>query len=180
MIYLTAAMTGLRRGELLALRWQDVDMSAGVIRVRRNYTRGEFGTPKSRRSSRSVPLAARLRRELEVHRDTSLHLGDADLVFCHPGTGTVYDPSRLRKRFQAAARRAGLRPVRFHDLRHTFGTRMASAGAPLRAVQEWMGHSDYRTTSLYADFAPDLSQGAFWAEKAFANGCAHESPHERA
>ena len=64
-------------------------------------------------------------------------------------------------------RRAGVRPVRFHDLRHTFGTQMAAAGAPLRAIQEWMGHSDYRTTSIYADYAPDPSQGALYAAKAF-------------
>lgn len=167
LIYLAAAMTGMRRGEILALRWQDVDVTAGVIRVRRNYTRGQFGTPKTRRSSRAVPLAERLRNELEAHFDRTSYRGDLDLVFCHPLTGRVLDPSKLRKRFQAAARRAGLRPVRFHDLRHTFGTRMAAAGAPLRAVQEWMGHSDYRTTSLYADYAPDLSQGALWAAKAF-------------
>ena len=60
-----------------------------------------------------------------------------------------------------------MRPVRFHDLRHTFGTAMAAAGAPLRAIQEWMGHRDYKTTSLYADYAPDPSQGAAWAEAAF-------------
>jgi integrase len=81
----------------------------------------------------------------------------------------VYDPAKLRKRFVGAARRAGLRPVRFHDLRHTFGTRMAAAGAPLRAIQEWMGHSDYRTTSIYADYAPDPSQGAMYAVKAFGS-----------
>ena len=81
--------------------------------------------------------------------------------------GTVYDPSKLRKRFVDACVRAGVRPARFHDLRHTFGTQMAAAGAPLRAVQEWMGHSDYRTTSIYADYAPDPSQGAFYAAKAF-------------
>ena len=60
-------MTGLRRGELLALRWQDIDRSAGLVRVRRNFTRGRFGTPKSRRSSRAVPLAARVGRELQRH-----------------------------------------------------------------------------------------------------------------
>src|SRR5207244_13589418 len=90
-----------------------------------------------------------------------------DLGVCKPPTGDVFDPSRLRKRFQAAARRAELRPVRFHDLRHTFGTRMASAGAPLRAIQEWMGHTDQRTTLIYAAYAPDLSQGAMWAARAF-------------
>src|SRR6185503_912431 len=92
---------------------------------------------------------------------------ELDLVFCHPKSGRVLDPSRVRKRFQAAALRAGLRPVRFHDLRHTFGTRMAAAGAPLRAIQEWLGHSDYRTTSIYADYAPDATQGVLWAARAF-------------
>ena len=177
-IYLTAAMTGMRRGEPLALRWQDVDWSAGLIRVRRNYTRGEFGTPKSRRSSRTIPLAQRLRDELSSHRERSGFTGELDLVFCRPESGAVLDPWKLRRRFKAAAARAGLRPVRFHDLRHTFGTRMAAAGAPLRAVQEWMGHSDYRTTSLYADYAPDLSHVALWAARAFADPAAEEVTNE--
>ena len=168
-LYLTAAMTGLRRGELLALRWQDIDWTAGVVRVRRNFTRGQFGTPKSSRSSRAVPLAQRVRDELQVHYARSRFQTPADLVFPHPELGVVLDPAKLRKRFQAAARRAGLRPVRFHDLRHTFGTRMAAAGAPLRWIQEWLGHSDYRTTTLYADYAPDLSQAVLWAARAFDN-----------
>jgi integrase len=167
LLYLTAAMTGLRRGELLALRWQDIDWTAGVVRVRRNYTRGQFGTPKSRRSSRAVPLAQRVRDELGLHHQKSRFQSPADLVFPHPELGVVLDPAKLRKRFQVAARRAGLRPVRLHDLRHTFGTRMAAAGAPLRWIQEWLGHSDYRTTTLYADYAPDLSQAAYWAARAF-------------
>jgi integrase len=175
-LYLTAAMTGLRRGELLALRWQDIDWEAGVVRVRRNYTRGRFGTPKSRRSSRAVPLALRVREELQQHYERTRFEAPADLVFPHPELGVVLDPAKVRKRFQAAARRAGLRPVRFHDLRHTFGTRMAAAGAPLRWIQEWMGHSDYRTTSLYADYAPDLSQAVQWAARAFDNTTPDQGP----
>jgi integrase len=167
-LYRTAAMTGLRRGELLALRWRDVDWSAGVIRVRRSYTRGQFGTPKSRRSSRAVPLADAVASELKQHSQRSSFQGDDDLVFAHPALGTVLDPSKLQKRFRKAVEQAGLRHIRFHDLRHTFGTRMAAAGAPLRAIQEWMGHNDYRTTSIYADYAPDQSQGARYAELAFA------------
>ena len=62
---------GLRRGELLDARWQDIDWTAGVVRVRRNYTRGRFGTPKSRRSSRAVPLAERVRDELRLHYEGS-------------------------------------------------------------------------------------------------------------
>jgi integrase len=166
-LYRAGAMTGLRRGELLALRWMDIAWGNRVIRVRRSFTRGEFGAPKSRRSSRAVPLADALAAELERFFQRSNHTADEDLVFAHPLTGGPYDPAKLRRRFQVAVQRAGLRPIRFHDLRHTFGTRMASAGAPLRAVQEWMGHRDFRTTLIYADYAPDLSQGARWAARAF-------------
>lgn len=166
-LYLTAAMTGLRQGELVALRWRDVDWSAGVIRVRRSYTRGEFSVTKSRRSVRAVPLADRLAAELERHFGRSEVTGDEELVFAHPETGGPYDTSRMRKRFVDAVGRAELRRVRFHDLRHTFGTQMAAAGAPLRAIQEWMGHRDYRTTSIYADHAPDPSNGRRWAEAVF-------------
>jgi integrase len=113
-LYLTAAMTGLRQGELLALRWQDVDWTAGLVRVRRNYTRGEFGTPKSRRSSRAVPLADRAAGELHRHYQRSAYAADSDLVFCHPQSGRPYDASKLRVRFKLALRRAGVRDVRFH------------------------------------------------------------------
>jgi integrase len=67
LLYLTAAMTGLRQGDLVALRWQDVDWPAARVRMRRSYLRSEFGRPKSKRSSRSVPLADRLTGELERH-----------------------------------------------------------------------------------------------------------------
>lgn len=167
LVVLTAAMTGMRRGELVAVRWRDIDWHARLIRVRRNFTRGQFGTPKSRRSSRAVPLATRLADELKAHHEHTPHDGDDDLVFAHPELGTGLDPSKLRKRFLACARRAGVRPVRFHDLRHTFGTQMAAAGAPIRAIQEWLGHADSRTTMIYADYALDPNQGALYAERAF-------------
>lgn len=167
-LYVTAALTGLRQGELIALRWRDVDWTAGLIRVRRSITRGKLGKPKSRRSSRGVPMADRVAGELERHYQRSTFQGDDDLVFCHPHTGGPYDPSRMRTRFKQARDEAGLRDdVRFHDLRHTFGTRMAAAGAPLRFIQEWMGHSSAQTTEIYADYAPDPTQGAKFAEAAF-------------
>ena len=96
-LYLTAAMTGLRRGELLALRWQDVDWPARLLRVRRNYSRGQFGSPKTRRSSRAVPLAERVTTELRSHFEHSRFQEPTDLVFCHPELGTVLDPSKLRR-----------------------------------------------------------------------------------
>ena len=173
-LWLTAAMTGLRRGELAALRWRDVDWTARVIRVRRSYSRGQWSTPKSRRSIRAVPMADRVARELEQHFGRSAYTDDDDLVFCHPHTGTPYDASKSRVRFKDALRRAELRDIRFHDLRHTYGTLMAAAGTPLRTLQGWMGHRDYKTTEIYADFAPDPSQGAVWAERAFGRASAEQ------
>jgi Phage integrase family len=100
-LYLAAAMTGLRQGELIALRWRDVDWLAGRIRVRQNYVRGEFGTPKSKRSSRSVPLVDRLGGELERHYQRSAYQHDDDLVFAHP-----LDRSKVLKRFKDCCDRA--------------------------------------------------------------------------
>jgi integrase len=114
-LYMTATMCGLRQGELLAVRWCDVDWTARVIRVRRNYTRGRFGTPKSRRSSRAVPMPDRIARELKRLFLESSYTVDTDLVFCHPDTGNPYDASKLRKRFKDAVEEAGIRPIRFHE-----------------------------------------------------------------
>jgi len=184
-MYAMAAMTGLRQGELLALRWSDVDWTASRVRVRRSFGRGEFTAPKSKRSSRSVPLADAVAVVLDELSKTTAYGADADLVFCHPHTGKPIDRSRLLKRFKAALTRAQvgefeeiecadgktvMRAVtRFHDLRHTFGTAMAGAGVPMRTVQEWMGHRDFATTLIYADYAPGVRE-AEWVAAAFGTG----------
>ena len=165
-LYLAAALTGLRQGELLALKWMDVDWLAGRIRVADNFTRGKFDSPKSHQG-RSVPMADRLARELELHFQRSAYRTEEDLVFCHPHTGNVLDPSKMRKRFREAITGAGVREITFHELRHTFGTQMAAAGAPLRAIQEWMGHADAKTTEIYRHYAPDPTNGADLVERAF-------------
>jgi integrase len=156
----------MRQGELLALRWPDVDWLAQRVRVRQNYVRGEFGTPKTKRSTRSVPLPDRLAGELDLLSQWTHYRADDDLVFAHPETGKPIDRSRLLKRYKAALKRARVRPVRFHDLRHTFGTHMASTGVPLRAVQEFYGHRDPKTTQRYADYAPSAYE-VEWADRAF-------------
>jgi integrase len=169
-MFLTAAMTGLRKGELLALRWRDVDWPAGRIRVRQNYVRGEFGTPKSKRSTRSVPMADQVGGELERLFQTSRWQGDGDLVFAHPATGAPLPKANVTRRMRSALRAAGLDDAhRFHDLRHTFGTRMAAAGVPPRTLQEWMGHRDLATTQRYADYAPSAHEAEMVAA-AFGRG----------
>jgi integrase len=155
-LYLTAAMTGLRQGELIALRWQDVDWAAQRVRVRRNHVLGEFDTPKSRRSTRSVPMSRRVTRELGQWQKTTRWSGPADLVFAESASGEVLRRGALMRRYRRALKAAKLEPThRFHDLRHTFGTAMAAAGVPMRTLQEWMGHRDMATTQRYADYAPN-------------------------
>jgi integrase len=156
------------RYELLALRWRDVDWSVQKSRIRRSYVRGEFGTPKSKRSSRGVPLGMRVAGALDgLHRATA-YGADDDLVFGHPQTGKPLDRSQVLKRFKRYCRAAGIsKPVRFPDLRHTFGTRIAAAGVPMRTVQEWMGHADFKTTQIYADYSPADNEAAL-VDAAFA------------
>ena len=155
LLVVTAAMTGMRLGELRALRWGDLDMAAMKVRVRQSYVRGEYGSPKSRRSVRAIPLASRLVAELEEHHKHTVWNQDQDLVLAHPHTGRPLDRVRLLLHFKAALQRADVRPVRLHDLRHTFATTVAASGAvSLRTLQEWMGHRDLKTTQIYADYMP--------------------------
>jgi integrase len=165
-LYLTAAMTGLRQGELVALRWRDVDWPAGRIRVRQNYVLGEFGTPKSRRSTRSVPMADQVGAELDRLNRAAGDPGDDALVFADPFTGGPLDKAAILRRYHRALKAAKLGEHRFHDLRHTFGTRMAAAGVAMRTLQEWMGHRDIATTQRYADYAPSAHEAAL-VEAAF-------------
>jgi integrase len=146
-LYLTAAFTGLRLGELLSLRWGDVDYAGEAIRVRRSYNvHGGLGTPKSGKV-RSVPMVADVARALAALQTRDRFTGDEDLVF--PGEiGGFQDATALRVRYRRALERAGLRRLRFHDLRHTFGT-LAVRKAEVPAVQAWMGHSDIHTTMRY-------------------------------
>lgn len=92
---------------------------------------------------------------------------DDDLVFAHPHLGRFLQPTTVVERSKRALRDAGIREVRFHDLRHTFATQMAAAGVPLRTLQGYMGHSSYVTTEIYAGFCPDPSNWRTWAEAAF-------------
>ncbi len=167
-LYLAAALTGLRQGELLALKWMDIDWVAGRVRVADSFTRGQMDSPKSHQG-RSVPMANRLADELEAHRERSRNSHEEDLVFCHPATGNVLDPSKMRKRFRETLQRAEVREITFHELRHTFGTQLAATGVPLRALQEWMGHADAKTTEIYRHYAPDPTYGGHLIERAFAS-----------
>ena len=176
-LYLTAAMTGLRLGELVALRWRDVDWTAARIRVRQNYVRGRYGSPKSRRSTRSVPMADEVGGELDRLFQSSRYTGEDELVFANPATGRPMAKANITRRLHKALEDAGLDDSHvFHDLRHTFGTRMAAAGVPIRTLQEWLGHKHISTTLRYADYAPSNREGEMIAA-AFARPEASPRPN---
>ena len=150
----------LRQSELLGLRWKDIDWEAQRIRVRNTYGRGEHSREgKSDLSTRrSVPMADRLAGEIDGWSKRSLHTGRDSLVFAHPATGRPIDRTKVTRRFQEASIAAGVRPIRFHDLRHTFATRLAASGESLRTIQEFLGHADSKTTQIYAHYAPSARE----------------------
>jgi integrase len=145
-IFLTAAQTGLRRGELLALRWRDVDFAGDAIRVTSSADGRTIGTPKSGHG-RTVPMAPEVARALARLKQRTRFTGSHDFVFVSPA-GEHLDGSALRRRYATAQRRAGLRQLRFHDLRHTFGSVTINVASPVQ-VQHWLGHADQRTTARY-------------------------------
>ena len=176
-IFLTAAFTGLRQGELLALRWRDVDFERRVVRVHRTYKSGNgVDTPKSGRG-RAVPMADEVAQALARLSEREHFTEDDDLVF-HGPCGHV-NAQKLGYRYKTALNRAGLRELRFHDLRHTFGT-IAINRADIVQVQAWMGHADIKTTQRYLHYKAradeaELLSGAFRTTSSLV-----ESPEERA
>jgi integrase len=145
-IYLTAALSGLRRSELLALRWEDVDFEQSSIRVYEGYSAKKKGKPKSRKS-RTVPMVDKVAHTLNELKQRGHHTARGDHVFVSRD-GTPLDGSALRRRYIATLDAAGLRRLRFHDLRHTFGS-LAINVASIVQVQAWMGHADIKTTMRY-------------------------------
>jgi integrase len=147
-------------GELLALRWSDVDFMDGLLHVRRNYTGGREKVPKGKRV-RSVPMMPAVIDALAELKEREEFTGDDDLVFTREGEHqNHYD---LRKRYYAALERAGLRRLRFHDLRHAFGSAAITKLDP-HAVQSYMGHQHYSTTQRYLHHKPRREDAAKLAE----------------
>jgi integrase len=131
---IVAVGTGMRRGDQLNLRWERVDFQRDVIWVPNAKTGQSYG----------VPMSARVREVMLELRRTS---GRSEYVFTNPQTGKPY--KELRRPFDTACRRAGIRGLRWHDLRHTFGTRLAEAGHSEATIAELMGHAEPKTTRRY-------------------------------
>jgi integrase len=150
-IYTVAGFTGLRLGELRALRWEDIDFANRIVHVRRSFTYGDEGAPKSGRV-RSVPLIDQAAQVLDNLSRREHFTDPGDLVFVTT-TGGMIDDSGLRRRYYDAVKAAGLKRLTFHSLRHTFGT-IAVQAFPLTDVKAYMGHADIQTTMIYVHHVP--------------------------
>jgi integrase len=157
-IFLTAAFAGLRLGELLALRVRDVDFEREALRVMGSVDPIEGrGTTKGGKG-RTVPMVPNVQQTLARLLQRERCTGDDDPLF--PGeAGGLLDGSALRRRFKTARKRAGLRELRFHDLRHTFGS-LAIDAANIVEVQAYMGHADVDTTMRYLHYKSRVGEAA--------------------
>lgn len=172
-LYVLALNTGMRQGELLALKWDDVDLEGGLLRVRRTLTKagktyvtGEPKTTKSRRAIRLTTGAAdALRNHLSRQLEEMEHMGSlyqpGGFVFAAEA-GTIINPSNLRNRsFKPLLKAAKLRPVRFHDLRHTCATLLLSKNVNPKIVSEMLGHASISITlDVYSHLMPDMQEKA--------------------
>ncbi len=173
-LYVLAIHTGLRQGELLALKWKDLDLEAGTLRVQRTLTRTKgtysLGEPKTKKSRRTVRLTTGAVTALRGHLERQLEeigcLGSlykpGGLVFAG-GTGGILNPSNLRNRsFANLLRRADLPAnTRFHDLRHTCATLLLSRNVNPKVVSELLGHATIAITlDTYSHVLPDMQEKA--------------------
>lgn len=172
-LYVLALHTGMRQGELLALKWDDVDLERGVLRVRRTLTHANkafvLGEPKTKNSRRTIRLTSGAVSALRAHLSRQLREIEEMGSLYQPGglifateTGTLINPSNLRNRsFKPLLKRAGLPPCRFHDLRHTCATLLLGRDVNAKVVSEMLGHSSISITlDIYSHLLPDMQEKA--------------------
>jgi len=145
-IVLLAVMTGLRIGEILALRWGRINLAAGTLRVEETCYKGTFGSPKTRASRREVPLAPAVVQALQAQRVSCRDTADGALVFATRQGTPLAAKNLLRRQLRPASQKAGLGSIDWHCLRHTHGTLLHEQGTPLRVAQAQLGHSQMTTT----------------------------------
>ena len=172
-IFLTAILTGLRRGELLALQWSDIDWQSNLIHVRRSIYMlnkdeakdfkekqcWKFITPKSKKSIRRIVMSPVLREALQVHQlnsDTNRY----DLIFTNHDREPMDGQNLINREFYPTLEAAGLRKIRFHDLRHTYCSLLIAQNENIKFIQSQLGHASITTTiDRYGHVMPQEHEG---------------------
>ena len=163
-----AGLAGLRQGEILALRHDDLDVGSRVVRVRRSLQRSHhlltldqrLGPPKSPAASRDVPVRAPLATILSEHLGEHWRPNPHELAFPGRQGRPLYPANFNRRVYQPAIAAAGLRSLSLHDLRVTFITHCAEAGVPIATIARWVGHTQTKTTELYWAATPTAEANA--------------------
>lgn len=168
-LYVLAVLSGARQGELLALEWGDLDLKRGVIRIRQSQQDVNgvvtIAPTKTDTSRRMVYLPKVAVDALREHRKRAiaekLPVGLGNRVFCAPEGGPLRRKNMLSRSFKPLLKRAGLPDVRFHDLRHSYATKLLSSGADVKVIQAQLGHSRIGVTlDTYAHLLPSIAKGA--------------------
>lgn len=187
-LFYSALYTGARRGELLALRWQDVDLVTDRLSVSRTLTQiGKdfvFGQPKSEKSRRSIalpPSAALLLRQLRestehIRARLGMALTEDQLVFSHAPDGHApLRPNTVSRAWETTCRKAGVKAIRFHDARHTHASLLLKQNVPLKVISERLGHSTIAVTAdIYSHVLPGMQESAAARFDAALNGTYNE------
>jgi integrase len=171
-LFCLAARTGMRRGELVGIRWSDLDLNKASLSVRRALVVVEGkvreGDPKTRKSRRSIPLDAETVAALRSHRKAQAAerlafagaAADTGYVFTQED-GQPLHPDYVGRCFESASKRAGMTRIRLHDLRHTFASLMLANGVPMKVVSERLGHSTVAfTMEVYQHVMPGMQEDA--------------------
>ena len=149
----TSLRSGLRRGEVFALQWRDLDFEHRHIHVRHSVFRGKLEATKSHRK-RVVPMSPQLHGALERHA-AETHRPRCPWVFPNEDGQLAHHLDHVQRPHYGSLKAAGLRRIRFHDLRHTFASQLVLAGRPLKEVQELLGHASIQQTMRYAHLAQE-------------------------
>lgn len=159
-LFLTAIMTGARQGEILGLKWGDVDWESKQILIQRTFNKGRFFTPKTKGSRRRIDLAPAVVRELKKWR-LACPQNDLDLVFPSGSGGPINYSNMVRRHFLPALEGAGLLRIRFHDLRHSYASLLIDQGENLKYIQTQLGHSSPTVTlNVYTHLMKPTNQEA--------------------
>lgn len=163
--FLCAFRTGMRLGELLGLKWSDIDWNGKFIRVERSYKRGHFDktkTGKARRVDMSDQLEAALKELLTTRKKDAVRTGSGKpLTFIFQRDGDLIEQNHIRRIFKRVLTKAGIREMRIHDIRHTYASLLLSQGESPVYVKEQLGHQSIQiTVDIYGHLIPSSNRGA--------------------